>query len=101
MAEGKRAEKQLDLQDLLTAGDVEGRIAALSFEQGLQLVEELVSRVESGALALDQSVLSYEKGVALIGHLRKLLGAAEERLRVLQESSEGIKQHDAAGNGGE
>lgn len=58
-------------------------IEALSFEQALALLEEVVTSVESGTLPLDQAVGSYERGTQLVQHLRKLLSGAEEKLRVL------------------
>jgi len=94
-ARSDKREESVSLQDLLGEGAVESRIAGLSFEHGLKLVEELVSQVEAGSLPLDQAVLSYEKGVALIAHLRKLLSGAEERLRTLQETAEGIREEKA------
>ncbi len=77
MAEG------ISLKDLLD--EKKGKnVTTLSFEQGLKLLDELVSSVESGTLPLDKAVLSYEKGVQLVNHLRGLLGGAEEKLKVLQ-----------------
>ena len=93
----KRNSKPVTLAELLQGSAAENRIAELSFEQGLKLVEELVAQVESGALPLDQAVLSYEKGVALVAHLRKLLAGAEERLRVLQETGGEIREEEING----
>lgn len=76
--------KKITLEELLSKDDIEKRIAALSFEEGLQLLEELVVKVESGSLPLDKAMHSYEKGVLLIGRLRELLSGAEEKLKVLQ-----------------
>ncbi len=77
--------KTLKLEDLLVDGDVSEKVTSLSFEQGLALLEELVGSVESGNLALDKSVLSYERGSILVEHLRAKLTGAEEKLRVLQK----------------
>jgi|GEM_PF-1429805 len=63
----------------------EKSLSGISFEEGLKLLEELVAGVESGSLPLDKAILSYEKGVALIAHLRALLSGAEQKLRVLQK----------------
>ncbi|MFM1847348.1 MAG: hypothetical protein RL417_822 [Pseudomonadota bacterium] len=60
------------------------KLKDLSFEEGLKLLEELVTKVESGSLPLDRSVLAYERGVALMDHLRGLLSAAEKKLEMLQ-----------------
>jgi exodeoxyribonuclease VII small subunit len=77
--------KNTKLEELLTDQDPAEKIAAVPFEQGLALLEELVTSVESGSLPLDKSMLSYERGVALIDHLRKKLSGAEEKLRLLQK----------------
>lgn len=72
--------------ELLLAGEgSEDAIQSLSFEQGLKLLEELVAIVESGSLPLDRAVTSYERGTALLQHLRGQLSGAEERLRILQK----------------
>ena len=81
------AKKSITLDDLLSADDVESRLAELSFEDGLKFLEELVASVESGSLPLEKAVSSYEKGVLLIERLRKLLSGAEEKLKILNKGS--------------
>lgn len=83
--------ESITLEELLSDQDVAKRICGLNFEGGLKLLEELVERVESGALALDKAVSAYEKGVKLIEHLRAQLAGAEEKLRVLQKDSKKSK----------
>jgi exodeoxyribonuclease VII small subunit len=78
--------KCITVEQLLTASDAPAQIEALTFEQALSILEELVASVESGTLSLDRSILSYERGVLLIAHLRKKLTGAEEKLRVLQRA---------------
>ncbi|MGI6525412.1 MAG: exodeoxyribonuclease VII small subunit [Bdellovibrionota bacterium] len=84
----------MTLQNLLDAKDFEAQIKQLNYEDGLALVEALLNSVESGELALEQSITSYEKGMALVKHLRGLLAGAEERLKVLKDSEDGIKIED-------
>jgi exodeoxyribonuclease VII small subunit len=73
--------------EAIQAGEVgDDALASLTFEQALKLLEEVVAAVESGALPLDQSIGSYEKGTILVQHLRKLLSGAEEKLRILAKS---------------
>jgi exodeoxyribonuclease VII small subunit len=83
MAE-ERMKKGIALDELLGASETKAALADLNFEGGLKLMEELVSKVESGTLPLDKAILSYEKGVQLVAHLRGLLAGAEEKLKVLQ-----------------
>lgn len=56
----------------------------ISFENGIALLDELTNKVESGELELDQAVKSYEVGVALVQHLKLVLGEAEKKLEILQ-----------------
>lgn len=84
------AEKILSVADLMTAEDPTVMVGTLRFEQGQALLQELVSRVESGDIPLDQAVQSYEIGSILLKHLRQLLNQAEERVRILRlDGSEG------------
>lgn len=83
MAKGK----ELTVEAFL--GSCEVDFAGLSFEKGLALLEELVSKVEEGSLPLDQAIGAYERGVGLIEHLQGQLGSAEEKLRVLRKKTEG------------
>jgi len=76
---------ETDVQSFLEAKDVEKRIEALSYEEALSLVEELLCSVEAGNLPLEKTIVSYEKGMLLVKHLRSLLAGAEARLKLLKE----------------
>jgi len=86
MAQKEEKIKELSLAELLAMDDVDKGLKEVGFEQGIKLLEELVTKVESGALPLDKAVLSYEKGVGLIQKLRGLLSGAEEKLRELKRA---------------
>lgn len=77
----------ISLNDLLSDKQSK-KISEISFEHGLKLLEQLVAKVESGTLSLDQSLLAYERGAQLMQQLRALLAGAEEKLKVLQIKSE-------------
>ena len=79
--------KTINLNDLLSEEDPKDLLKSLSFENGIKLLDELVSKVESGSLALDKAIHSYEKGVLLIEKLREQLSGAEEKLKVLRKNS--------------
>lgn len=80
----KKVEKTITIQDLLEAkGDT--LISKLSYEDGVALAEELLQNVEMGNLPLEQSIVSYEKGMMLLKHLQSKLNEAEERLKLLSE----------------
>lgn len=78
---------KIDLQTVLESKDSAKIIAELNFEDGLKLLEELVSKAESGSMSLDNAIASYEQGTKLIEKLRALLSGAEEKLKVLQVES--------------
>ncbi len=59
----------------------------LTFEQAYAQLEEVVARLESGDLTLDESVALYERGQRLARLCGEKLDAAE--LRVRQISADG------------
>jgi exodeoxyribonuclease VII small subunit len=78
--------KSVTLEGLLSGEVSQEQVSACTFEQGIKLLEEVVTSVEAGNLPLDRAIGSYEKGTFLIQHLRTLLSGAEEKLRVLQKA---------------
>lgn len=77
----------IDVDQLLSSDTPDKLIAPLSFEQGSQLLEQLVSSVEQGTLPLEQAVRAYERGVLVVKRLRTILGDAETRLKVIDGST--------------
>ena len=57
--------------------------AAVPFEVSLAELNDLVSRLESGALGLSDSIGAYERGVAILRRLHEQLADVEERVRLL------------------
>ena len=55
-------------------------IASLPFEKALAELEQIVTRLESGKVDLEQSISIYERGEALKKHCEKLLKDAEARI---------------------
>ena len=60
----------------------------ITFEEGMQELEELVCSLESGQLPLEDSFKAYEKAMALKGALSDMLDESEKRIRVLKEAGE-------------
>ncbi len=58
-------------------------VSSLSFEEALTQLTELVQKLESGQLPLEESVAAFETGVQLTRRCESLLDAAEQRLQVL------------------
>ena len=54
-----------------------------SYEAGLQELERLVNELESGQMPLDQLLVSYQRGAALLNFCRDKLQAVEEQIKVL------------------
>jgi exodeoxyribonuclease VII small subunit len=55
-------------------------IAAMSFEQALKQLEEIVQRLEKGQVELEDSIAIYERGTALKAHCEAKLRDAEARI---------------------
>ena len=64
-------------------------IAALSFEDALRALEQIVSRLESGDVPLDDSISLYEKGEELRRHCQARLDAAQARIDKIVASPDG------------
>jgi exodeoxyribonuclease VII small subunit len=61
----------------------------LSFEEAYQRLEEVVRRLESDDLTIDQSVELYENGVRLLRHCGARLDGAELRISQLAPIGDG------------
>lgn len=57
----------------------------IDFEKSLKRLEEIVSKVESETLPLDESLKLYEEGKKLIASLEKTLKEAERKVEELQK----------------
>ena len=56
----------------------------VSFEAALAELEAIVREMEAGALPLEQSLAAFERGTALLKHCQDALGAAEQKLQILE-----------------
>lgn len=65
----------------------EKEIESLSFEEALQALEAIVSRLEGGDLTLDEALTLFEQGQQLAGHCNRQLDTAV--LRVEQLTADG------------
>ena len=61
------------------------------FDQILTRLREVVTRLESGDLTLEQSLQIYEEGVQLARRGQHLLAAAERRVEILVSASGAIE----------
>ena len=61
--------------------------APLSYEAAVQELEQLVARLESGELPLDQLQVAYQRGAELLKYCRDKLEAVEGQIKVLEEGT--------------
>lgn len=61
------------------------------FDQILARLREVVTRLESGELSLEQSLAVYEEGVGLARRGQQLLATAEKRVEVLVSAAGGVE----------
>ena len=72
------------------------------FDQILVRLRDVVMRLESGDLSLEQSLLVYEEGVQLARRGPQLLASAERRVEILVSASGGLEiaPFEASDSGG-
>lgn len=58
-----------------------------SFEQSLTQLEALVAKMESGELALEDSLQAFEQGIKLTRQCQDALTKAEQRVELLLEQN--------------
>lgn len=63
----------------------------LGFDQLLARLREVVARLESGELSLEQSLAVYEEGVQLARRGQQLLATAEKRVELIASAAGGIE----------
>ncbi len=56
-----------------------------SYEAGLEELERLVARLESGDMPLDQLLSGYQRGAGLLKYCRDQLQAVEDQIKVLDD----------------
>jgi exodeoxyribonuclease VII small subunit len=64
------------------AGTVD--LSSYTFEKAVAELENIVTRLERGDVALDESIAIYERGEALKKHCETLLNAAEKRIEKIR-----------------
>lgn len=67
---------------------------SIDFEAALEELEALVERMETGELTLEESLVAFERGVALTRQCQNALREAELRVKALTEDDEGLALTD-------
>lgn len=64
-------------------------IAALSFEDALKMLEDIVRQLESGQVRLAEAVSAYERGSLLRRHCERRLAEARAKVERITVSADG------------
>ncbi len=67
-------------------------MAAKTFEQNMERLDEIVRKLEDGGLPLDQGMKLFEEGAKLTVQLNKQLDAAEQKVRLMTEKADGTSE---------
>ncbi|MCK7596269.1 exodeoxyribonuclease VII small subunit [Microbulbifer sp. CAU 1566] len=65
---------------------------ASTFESALEELEQLVERLESGDLPLDEALSDFERGVKLTRECQQKLASAEQKVKVLMEENGKVQE---------
>ncbi|QKX17251.1 MULTISPECIES: exodeoxyribonuclease VII small subunit [Microbulbifer] len=65
---------------------------AATFESALEELEQLVERLESGDLPLDEALTDFERGVKLTRECQQKLASAEQKVKVLMEENGKVQE---------
>jgi len=64
-------------------------IAKLSFEEALKALEDIVTRLESGEISLEDSIETYTRGTLLKRHCESKLKAAQAKIEKITLNEKG------------
>lgn len=65
---------------IVPADSAPADIEAMSFEDALAELEQIVRRLEAGQVKLDDAILCYERGTQLKRHCEQKLNEAQQRV---------------------
>jgi exodeoxyribonuclease VII small subunit len=71
-------------------------IAAMSFEDALAELEQIVRRLEAGQVKLDDAIQSYERGAQLKRHCESKLNEAQQRVDRIVVGADGAIRAEPA-----
>ncbi|MBB3105230.1 exodeoxyribonuclease VII small subunit [Azomonas macrocytogenes] len=66
--------------------------AALDFERSLAELQQLVERLESGELSLEDSLNCFEQGIRLTRDCQTALTQAEQKVQILLERDGSVRE---------
>ena len=69
-----------------------------SFEEKMDMLEEIVAELEKGELNLDDSVSKFEEGIKISKECNKILEEAEKKITILVEKDGKVTEEDFEAN---
>ncbi len=69
-------------------------MAKQSFEAALKKLEEVVEKLESGEISLDQSLKLFEQGIGLVRQCSQRLDEVESKVQMLVSDERGERLED-------
>lgn len=70
--------------------ELKEKIQNMTFEAAMARLEEIVRALESGNAPLDASLSLFEEGVALVKLCNSKLDAAEQKVKILTDTGDGV-----------
>lgn len=64
----------------------------MKFEDSLKELDQIVEKLESGKLSIDDSIALYGKGLELCNECSKKLNEVKGKIVLLEENAEGLKE---------
>ena len=61
----------------------------LTFEEAMRLLDDAVSKLESGSLTLDESLATFEEAVKFIKVCNEKINSAEQKIKMLIQNADG------------
>jgi exodeoxyribonuclease VII small subunit len=71
----------------MASGSRAGSAKPASFEIALDELEQLLARLESGAMPLEQLLTQYQRGTEILQFCRDRLEAVEDQIKVLDQAT--------------
>ncbi len=78
------------------SGPASGDEPPVTFEEALRRLDEVVTRLESGEVGLEEAVALFERGQGYLAACRERLGAAQRRIEELTAEDLPATGRDAA-----
>lgn len=74
----------------MTDAEKDADLDKMSFEQALSELESIVSDLETGNAALEDSISAYERGTALKKHCEQKLREAQAKIETISIDKDGV-----------